>query len=192
MIHKVYRNLIPQQLGQTLRNRARKSTGLIVENFIDLRDFIHENREKIEAEGWMGFYEEAADWMDYSSAAVQKNLHIIREYPTEKINEWIGGGLSMSHMEEAGDLQNDKNCHYTADQLLDACLTFGDENGKRMTVKQMTSFALGEKIGHSPTYDYVRVLSSMAMKLPARLGWDEEKTKRFGERVKELIKEFLQ
>ena len=47
--------LLPVELGKKLQTRARKSTSLKLDNYIDLRDFISENEEKILAEGWMGF-----------------------------------------------------------------------------------------------------------------------------------------
>ena len=55
--------LLPVELGKRLQTRARKSTSLKLDNYIELRDFISENEDKIMSIGWMEFYEEAGDWM---------------------------------------------------------------------------------------------------------------------------------
>jgi len=95
---KVYR-LIPVDFGQRLQGRARKSTLLKLDNFIELRDFYAENEEEIKAGGLESFYEEAADWMDYAPDTVDKNLDIIRNYPETKLRYWVKNGLSFDHIE---------------------------------------------------------------------------------------------
>jgi len=171
--------LLPVELGKRLQTRARKSTSLKLDNYIELRDFISENEEKIMSVGWMEFYEEAGDWMDYSGETIRKNLTIIRSYPDEKLREWVKNGLSFDHIERANDLQNVKECQYDAAHILDAAFQLGNKNGKRMTVTEMETFALGEK---DRTGGISRMFSSLLHKLgefPNKFKWDSEKTSRF-------------
>ena len=180
-------NIIPVTFGKKLQTRARQSTLLKMENFLELRDFIAENEEKIDHLGWMKFYEEAADWMDYDPKTVSDGLRAIRNYPDDKIKEWIKGGLSFDHIEKANDLQNEPTCKYDAAQLLDAAILFGNENGKRMTVREMTAFALGEKDGQtSPNYGILKTLNRWIAELPRRFTWSAEKVTRFTALIDEI------
>lgn len=172
-------NLLPVEFGKRLQSRARKSTALKLDNYLELRDFIGENEDKILSIGWMAFYKEAGDWMDSAGETVRKNLTIVRNYPDEKLKQWISNGLSFDHIERANELQNVKECHYDAAQILDAAFQLGGSDGKRMTVDEMETFALGEK---DRTGGVGRLFSSLLHKLgefPSKFKWDSEKTSRF-------------
>jgi hypothetical protein len=182
--------LLPVELGKKLQTRARKSTSLKLDNYIDLRDFISENEEKILAVGWMGFYEEAGDWMDYSGETIRKNLTIIRSYPDDKLREWVKNGLSFDHIERANDLQNVKECQYDAAHILDAAFQLGNKNGTRMTVTEMETFALGEKDRTGGAGRMFRSILQQLGDFPNKFKWDGEKTSRFRLWI-EAGKEFL-
>ena len=181
-------NLIPQELGKRLQGRARQSTVLKLENFLELRDFISENENKIIEQGWENFYEEAGNWMDFSGDSISKGLDIIRAHPDENLKRWIKGGLSFDHIEKANTLQ--KYCQFTSEQILDAAIDLGGKNGKRMTVKEMTAFALGENVPLPPTYDFVKTLSGWLTKIPLKFKeWDSTKVYRVTELINKLMKE---
>lgn len=182
--------LIPAELGNRIRNRARKSTALKLDNYIELRDFIAENEERILVDGRMAFYEECGNWMDYSGETVRKYLTIIRNYPDDKLREWIKNGLSFDHIERANELQNVKECRYDAAHLLDAAFQFGGADGKRMTVTEMETFALGEKDRTGGANRFFGNLFTRLLNFTAKLGWDAEKTNRFKARIEEVRQEF--
>jgi hypothetical protein len=175
---RVEMTLLPAEFRNRLQSRARKATALKLENYIELRDFIAENKDKISAVGWMEFYKEAGDSMDLSAETVRKNLTIIRNYPDEKLREWVKFGLSFDHIENANWLQNVKECQYTAEALLDAAAYMGNGEGRRMTVEEMTTFALGEKVKPS-VKGMVSSLFDRLVNFPNRLNWDTEKSTRF-------------
>jgi hypothetical protein len=182
-------HLIPAKFGEQLRARARKSRQLKLQNLLELRDFIAENYDRIERDGWMRFYAEAADWTDCAAETMRHDLDTIRSYPDADLKRWILAGLSFDHLATANGLQ--EASHYEASYLLDFCINLGGENGKRMTVEEMTAFALGENTPRSKTFDYVRTLTGWILKLPNKLGWNTEKSAAFEARVRELIKEFF-
>lgn len=187
MTDKIYR-LIPDVLGRELRTNARQSKLLKMENFLKLLDFIEENMDKIEAQGWENFYEEAGDWMDYSAASIDKNLDILRPHTPENIRRWLKGGLGFDHIEKANAWQG--FCQMDAAQILDGALDFGNGNGKRMTVLEMKAFALGERTPLPPTYNFVNTLSKWMVSMPRRLGWGKEKAEAFVADLKELIRKY--
>lgn len=187
MTDKFYR-LIPNEFGRRLRTRARQSTLLKMENFLELMSFIEENLDKIEEQGWENFYEEAGDWMDYSADAVDKNLDILRPHDEKNIRRWIAGGLGFDHIEKANTWQN--YSQMDSKQILDGAIDFGNENGKRMTVREMKAFALGEKTPPPPTYNFVKTLTSWITSMPRRLGWDKTKAESFAVDVRELIRKY--
>lgn len=170
--------LLPTEFQERLRTRARKATALKLENYLELRDFIAENEDRILDIGWMEFYKEAGDCMDLSAETVRKNLTIIRNYPDDKLREWIKSGLSFDHIENANWLQNVKECQYAGLVLLDKAVDLGNGEGKRMTVEEMTTFALGEqtKTGIKAA---VSSLFQRLVNFPNRLKWDTDKSYRF-------------
>lgn len=188
MTDKVFQ-LIPAELGQRLRTRARKSTELKMENFIELRDFFAENKARIEETGLMTFYEEAGDWLNYGGDAVRKYLGIIRDYPESKLREWVKGDLSFYHIDMANFIQNDSQ--FDAAQILDAAITLGNGNGRRMTVNEMIAFAVGEKVKRSPQFHVIRTLTGWIDKLPLKMNWDDAKKKSFSIDVNLLIKRYF-
>ena len=181
--------LIPSELGKRLQIRARKSTLLKLENLLDLRNFIEENEARILSGGWMNFYREAANWMDYAANTVRDDLSTIRSYSEIDLRKWIEGGLSFDHIATANTIQEESP--YDAAFILNASMFYGNGEGKRMTVEEMTAFALGENPKRPPYYNAVKKLTGLIAELPHKLGWNDEKAKRFETRVQELIKEFF-
>lgn len=167
--------LLPAELGRRLRTRARQSTMLKLENFMELRDFIAENEDRIIDKGWMEFYSEAGNWMDYSAETVRKYLSTIRSFPDESLKHWIKSGLSFDHIETANWLQNDQACHFDADSILDAAVSLGNGKGERMTVDEMIAFALGEKVQVDSDRRAKNTLLDKLSQLPHVLKWGAEK-----------------
>lgn len=179
-------NLIPSDFGTRLQTRARKSTLLKLENFIELRDFYVENEERIKSEGMDKFYAEAADWMDYSPNTVDKNLDIIRNYTEEKLVYWVTNGLSFDHIETANWLQNESP--FYGEQLLDAAIQLGSANGKRMTTAEMTAFALGTSIPKPKTFSIVNTLSKWLSEIPSKFpDWSPSKVEEALGLIKRLM-----
>jgi hypothetical protein len=182
---------IPAKFGLEIRNQARTITRTTLALWLMLRDYVEENYEMIEQSGWMQFYEDAGDWTDYSADSIRKGLSTIRNYEEEKLVYWTSNGLSMNHIETANILQEVRECQYDAAQLLDAAIQLGNKNGKRMTVKEMEAFALGEKISVRNGYSVIKTLCDWIAKIPQQYGWDDSKKARFTAWA-EAGKEFFQ
>lgn len=182
--------LIPRAFGLELQRNARASRKLKLDNLLKLRDFIEENFETIEREGWMDFYNDAGDWMDVSGETVRDDLGIIRSYPDEKLIEWTKV-LSFNHIDKANSVQNDPACKFDAAQLLDAAITFGNGEGKRMTVNEMITFALGERPTHSPGFSFISTLTGWIEKVPQKFGWDDAKKAEFKADIKAIMEKYF-
>ena len=167
----VITTIIPQDLKLKLRDRSRRSTLLKMENLLDLRDFIEENYAQVEAMGWMNFYREAADSLICSAETVRRDLSVIRSYESSRLRDWIRNGLSFDHIETANWLQ--EYCTYLADQILDAAVTMGNGNGRTMTVAEMESFALGERVPRPPVFNANKLLGQLGY-FPTRLNLTAE------------------
>lgn len=183
-------NLIPRAFGLELQKNARASRKLKLDNLLKLRDFIEENFEVIEQAGWMNFYAEAGDWLDVSAATVRDDLGMIRNYTDEQLKKWIAV-LSFNHIDTANGLQNDPACHYSAEQILDAAITFGDGQGKRMTVENMITFALGERAVRSPSFSFISTLTGWIEKVPHKFGWDKERAADFKKDLTALMEKYF-
>jgi len=185
--------IIPVEFGTNLRKRARTSRKLKLENLLDLRTFIEENADYIHKAGWMQFYAEAGDWTDVSAASVRDDLGIIRSYPESDLRYWVNNGFSFQHIDTANWLQNVKESKYTeAAALLNDAIMYGNGTGKRMTVEEMITFALGEAEPRSNTFSIVKTLTGWIEKLPQRLKWNDEKKTRFESAVRVLINDFFE
>ena len=182
--------LIPRAFGLELQRNARASRKLKLDNLLKLRDFIFENLEVIKSTGWMKFYEEAGDWLDVSGATVRDDLAMIRNYPDAKLKEWITV-LSFNHIDEANSVQNDPACKFDAAQLLDAAIAFGNGEGKRMTVNEMITFALGERETHSPGFSFISTLTGWIEKVPQKFGWDDAKKAEFKADIKAIMEKYF-
>jgi hypothetical protein len=140
--------IIPTVLGEKLRKRARVGNSNKLRNLLDLRDLFGKIEEELRAEKVVAnFYEEAGDWMDCAPSTVEDDMGIIRNYEDKKLIFWIETtGYGFDHIATANKLQNEKESLYTnAEFLLDESAKYGNENGKRMTVRELKAFALGGK-----------------------------------------------
>lgn len=180
--------LIPTTTGETLRTRARKGRMMKLENLLDLRDLLKEyevEKVKINMEA---FYQEASDWMDTEPSNVRDGLGIIREYTKEYLYLWINKGLTFNHIATANWLATVEDCkHKEPIHLLNDAIRLGGENGERMTVNEMITYALGEKVPRPRTFAFVKVLSNWIVEIPQKLGWTNDKRQIFEARVRDLI-----
>lgn len=176
--------LLPTILRQELKANARESDNLTLASYKKVRDFIAENEDAITAYGWIKFYKDVGDDMNRSWKTVSNNLVKIRNYPDEKLDYWFQNDVSFDHLETANHLQNVKECKYDASTLLDKCIELGGANGKRMTVEEMTVFALGER-------EYVagragRYLIDRLLKFGAGQDWDKTKLDGYNTLIEQL------
>lgn len=187
--------IIPTVLGEKLRKRARVGNSNKLRNLLDLRDFIAENEDKIKEQGYGNFYEEAADWMDCAPTTIQDNLTTIRNYEDEKLIFWIEKtGYGFDHIDRANELQNTKESLYTnAEFLLDDSAKHGNENGKRMTVKELEAFALGGKERATPQFAFSIFLQKWFSKITRAIPttWDSDKRKAFQAHVSDFQKDTI-
>ena len=101
---------------------------------------------------------------------------------------WITKGVSFEHMETANTLY--EIAKKTPVQLLNECIELGDENGRVLTVDQLTTHALSGK-PHKDKFLYrLNNVFSQLGKFPNLLKWDTQKTSRFTEWL-EAGREFL-
>ena len=183
---------LPPELFQQLQSRARAGKKYWLDNILDIRDDITEREDEIKRDGgMMAYYDKCADAMDCAPATVRDDLGIIRNYPDEKLRYWFHRGLGKDHIEAANWLQDEPQCKYDALTLLDKAIEFGGATGKRMTVNELTEFALGEKTPRPPTYRYVQTLTNWMHSVPRKMGWDEERGKAFGEAVAKFVEEWF-
>lgn len=187
--------LIPDIFGNELKQAARGRTALKLSAYLKVRDFYEENLERIESVGVMKFYSEVADWMNVSIPAVRKNMSAIGNWTDAELINFINADLSFDHIITARQLENRRDCPHDARTLLNAAIDNGGESGARMTVEEMTAFALGEAVP-PPLSEYneraARTLSNMIKKIPQANGWNESRAKKFAEVIDAIIKEYLQ
>lgn len=180
--------LIPADFGEKLQGLARKATKAKLQLLLEIRDFAEENYEKIEVTGWQNFYKEVSLWTNYSWHSIDKGLDTIRSYETKKLHYWTDNGLSFDHIENANWAQN--QCTMYGDQILDAAIELGNENGKVMTVDEMLTFALGGNIQKPEVYPLVNTLSKWLTKIPLKFPhWEPSKVSRVKELIQQLMEE---
>ena len=164
-------DILPAEVRSHLRTRAYRTAILKLASLLELRPIV----EDAKAEGervLMKLYAEAAEDMMVHPDTVRADLNTIRNYPPEKLAYWITNKAGFSHIEMANSLQ--EIAKKPAAQLLDECITLGNESGKTMTVNELIVFALGEQ-KRDPALFRVKALFERLGKLPNILGWAETK-----------------
>lgn len=189
MIGEFPQSLIPQELRRRWKQNesARQKTKL--EDYIELRDWIEENYVILKNnEMMMQAYKEAAEDFRITSDAVRHNLRIIREYPSDVLRDWFANGFGFSHIEAANELADEKR---SPADLLNQALHFGAPEGDRiMTVDELKSFATGEREKWNLPKIVTNIFSRL-QNLKVVQGWDDDKRKRFAERLDEIKREFF-
>ncbi len=130
--------IIPQILFDALRDAAQFRNESKLDSLLMLRDFLAE---------WHGCTDDAIDdaatAMLVSKATVRRNLYCIGSIPACNLHKYIEAGMGFDHLYRAQSTY--QRAHYeTPEQLLDAALEHGNENGNVMTADELMTFALGE------------------------------------------------
>lgn len=184
--------IIPASLLSQWSAAEGKRQAERLENLLDLREWLAENDVMLRNENIrMKVFNEAAGAFKCEARTLYRILNSqLRDYPAEELRKWIGGGLGMQHLEVSARIAQYKKM--TAPDLLDFALT-GNEQGRAMTVGEMTTFVLGE-IHRSPVHKFIGIwmerFAAMGERWGLKLGWDAEKQSRWVVRVGELREEF--
>ena len=134
--------IIPEALYNTLRAGATSRNRSKLQNYLDIRDYLEENRDYLMQSGlMMQTYQEFADALLCSESTVRKNLSIIRNYPADRLQNWLDAGLSFDHIETANASYQEWNDKPPADILDEAVVYGGDTIGNTMTVDELQQFA---------------------------------------------------
>ena len=166
--------IIPAELLARWREHTKKRNLNKLCDLIDFRDFLLENDHNGTPIGLI--YKEAAAAMGYSDNTLQRNVRIIRSYPSEQLLKWIHAGLSFDHLEMANFYQDATK---PAAWLLDKAVDPGNAEGKVMTVDELILFANSEK-RYTPVLIRLKNLWHRIGDFPiAKLGWEADKTARF-------------
>lgn len=168
--------IVPQGLKDRWRTRARRGALSMLKSLLEFRELVPEYK----AEGClMQAYREAAEAMLISDETLRDLMGKIREYPEDRLIYLINNGVSYDHMEKA-HLVSELAGYNDPLMLLEAAVEVGNEEGKTMTVKEMTSFALGSVDGNrkNPIYHFLPLYERLG-KFPTRYGWDEQVTKSY-------------
>jgi hypothetical protein len=180
-------SVIPAELLARWREHAKKRNLSKLCDIIDFRDFLLENDHNGTPIGLI--YKEAAAAMGYSDNTLQRNVRIIRSYPSEQLLKWIHAGLSFDHLEMANFYQDEKK---PAAWLLDKAIDPGNADGSIMTVDELILFANSEK---KYTEIFIRA-KNMWTRLVDLIGnspkplWEPDKVLRYNE-WREAGKEFF-
>ena len=166
--------IIPAELLARWSSHTKKRNLSKMCDLIDLRDFLQENGHNGTPIGLI--YKEAATAMSYSKNTLERNIRIIRSYPSEKLYEWIKAGLSFDHIEASNFYQDETK---PAAWLLDKAIDLGNAEGNVMTVDELIIFANSEK-RYTPVFIRAK---NMWIRLVELMGkspiWEPEKLSRF-------------
>lgn len=186
---QITQSLIPSELRANWRRNEEERQRTKLDDYLELRDWIEENAVMLKSsEMTMQAYAEAAEDFRVTSDAVRRNLRIIREYPDTLLRSWFANGFGFSHIEAANTHADEKR---SPADLLAQALHYGAPEGDRpMTVDELEQFATGDKQKWSLP-KVVTNLFSRLQNLKVVQGWDDDKRKRFADRLDEIKREFF-
>lgn len=168
--------IVPAKLAERWTTRARRGALNTLKSLLEFRELVPEYRAE---NVLMQAYKEAAEYMLISDETLRDLMGKIRNYPEEKLIYWIENGVVFDHMEKANLLYEIAKRESPA-ELLDEAISVGGENGKTMTVQEMTAFALGVATGKGKKHIFHALpLFERLGKFPNRFGWDEAKTSEY-------------
>ena len=168
---------IREDIKLTWQTRARRGAMLKLESLLEFRDLLSDAR----AEGHppiMELYIEAAVPMMISSETLRRDIATIREYSRADLYRWLENGISFDHLDNANQLA--EIAHKAPADLLNEAVDPGNATGETMTVRELQSYALGERPMPAPMYWVNRLFDSLC-KSPTRWQWSEEKAQRWSE-----------
>lgn len=166
--------LLPEKRREKTRTRAKLGALGTLESLLEFREDIDD--WKAEGRLMQAYQEQAADMM-LARDTLRRYIGNIRNYSADDLTRWIEAGAWMDHIETANTLA--EIAKKTPKQLMDECVDMGDENGKTMTVEQLTAHALGELPRKDTVMYRMNNLFSQLGKFPSLLKWGAEKTTRF-------------
>lgn len=176
--------LIGRERFDLIQKRAKVGALGELESLLEFRELMDEWK----AEGvLMQAYKEWADGMMIARDTLRRRIATIRNYSADDLCRWIEGGVGFEHMETANMLAD--VAKKTPKQLINEALDLGDENGKVMTVDQLTAHALGEQ-KRDPAFFRVNALLSRLGNFPMLLKWGQDKTDKYNKWL-EAGKEFF-
>lgn len=176
--------LIGRERFDRIQTRAKAGSLGELESLLEFRELMDEWK----AEGvLMQAYKEWADGMMIARDTLRRRVATIRNYSADDLIRWIAGGVGFEHMETANMLAD--VAKKTPKQLINEALDLGDENGKVMTVDQLTAHALGEQ-KRDPVFFRVNNLLSRLGNFPMLLKWGQDKTDKYNKWL-EAGKEFF-
>lgn len=177
-------DVIPEEVLIRVRIRAVASAHAEMENLLLWRELSDEYKygKKERAE------EQYSTAMMISPATLRRKMWQIRNYAPDDLYRWIDAGISFEHFERAAEYA--QIAKKTPKQLLDECITLGDENGKIMTVNNMISHALGERTPRASMFS-INNLFSRFSNLPQVAKFEPAKRTRFDAWI-EAGREFFQ
>jgi len=168
---------------EPIRVRSRASMHADMENILVWRE-VHEEvprGAKVTAE------KEFAHAAGCSPQTLRRKLAAINGFNPEVLADLVNDGLSWEHLYAAHELA--EQAHKTPLALLREAVNPGNEHGETMTVNELITYALGERISSPETYAAMGWISRL-QNIPQKLGWDEEKKTRWKFWI-EAGKEFL-
>jgi len=177
-------DVISEDILKTVRIRAVASAHAEMENLLLWRElsteFAYGKKERAE--------EQYSAAMMISPATLRRKMWQIRSYTPDDLYRWTDAGISFEHFERAAEYA--QIAKKTPKQLLDECITLGDENGNTMTVNNMISHALGERTPR-PAMFSINNLFSRFSSLPQVAKFEPAKRSRFDAWI-EAGREFFQ
>lgn len=171
--HLTEGDLLPPLRREKTRTRARLGAMGELQSLLEFREDIDDWK----AEGkLMQAYQEQAEDMMIARDSLRRKMATIRNYSAEDLERWIEAGVGFEHLETANNLA--ELAKKTPKQLLDECITYGDETGRVLTVEKLMTLALGEQ-KREPALFRVNGLLSRLARFPDLLKWGNDKREKF-------------
>jgi hypothetical protein len=179
--------LIPTDKYNEWHAIAKRGARELLAILIEFRDVMMPD---FKAEGvLMVAYAELAKCLMRSPDTLRDKIGNLRSYPSEKLLYWFDNDISFDHLDKSNQLA--ELAHKTPARLLDEAVTPGNAIGETMTVKELTSYALGEVAQPMKASSYrLTVILNQLRKFHTD-GWEADKVTRF-EEWREAGREFLE
>jgi len=166
-------SLLPPARREKTRTRVRLGAMGELQSLLEFREDVDSFRAENKL---MQAYQEQAEDMMIARDSLRRKMATIRNYTPDDLERWIEAGVGFEHMEAANNLA--ELAKKTPKQLLDECISFGDETGKVLTVEKLMTLALGEQ-RRDPALFRVNGLLSRLARFPDLLKWGSDKREKF-------------
>ena len=166
---------IPAALIAKWRRNATGRALSKLENLLEYRDVLDENNKKVPVET---LEREAAAAMLVSVSHLRHAVGTIREYSEAQLRAWILKGVSFDHIARANSLSVNVPGAPDPAGILDLAIVVGGENGKTMTVEEMTLLIVGGQKMRPAMY-LMNVILEKVANFAKKLDWPDEKRTAF-------------